>query len=588
MVDTQRLRGLILSAVELRKLTDWDEAVIEDYLNIIDNLLTLSEEVTTESDKKLEEIPTDLESGLVTFSKDGFLSGEANLFWNFISKLLQIKGDVEIKGKLDVTSNGNDVVVATVKGAADQTADILNLNNSSDVNKFRVRAGGNMVNIDGHITTSAQYGSAFWSWNCGEDTPEHTNQTGSYDHTGGAQDKLFTKTAGDDFTSDDATNGNWILLTGVNLGAVAEIKEFIDADNVTVDGMNWDTDLASQTFQIFKHPAFVTGDGNKHEFSVGSNGEFEIFSYGFVGGKVGELELDAAADNIDGFQIKANANGNNIITGMNISYVSGALGAGEVGGGLFITLDESGAVASDSTTVIACLACGTTTDHSNTRRAVVVLPGFTEALKVIGAEAEDPDYGYENTLTVSTDRVTGGAGDGQAFLESSASDLEIFENEGDYVLIGSDSTFEIIEAILTVGSSKDIEADYFYSKAGGDWTILPIQGDSTNGAQNSGSIIFTAPGDWTKDDEDIDGNAITDAYYIAIQRTRVAVIVTLPTEDFFKTFDSIDTGMTIDGGGFINPRSSVDGNAPNNSVYYSETQSKLVYKDPGGSVNDLY
>jgi len=34
--------------------------------------------------------------------------------------------------------------------------------------------------------------------------------------------------------------------------------------------------------------------------------------------------------------------------------------------------------------------------------------------------------------------------------------------------------------------------------------------------------------------------------------------------------------------------SLVDGSAANNSLYYSTTQSKAVYKDSGGTVNDLY
>jgi len=40
--------------------------------------------------------------------------------------------------------------------------------------------------------------------------------------------------------------------------------------------------------------------------------------------------------------------------------------------------------------------------------------------------------------------------------------------------------------------------------------------------------------------------------------------------------------------GFFQPVSSVDGSAPSNSIYYSTTQSKLVYKDSGGNVNNLY
>lgn len=40
-----QLRGLILSAADLRQLTEWPEALIEDYLNILNNLVTLSNEI---------------------------------------------------------------------------------------------------------------------------------------------------------------------------------------------------------------------------------------------------------------------------------------------------------------------------------------------------------------------------------------------------------------------------------------------------------------------------------------------------------------------------------------------------------------
>lgn len=44
-VTTRRLRGLILSAADLKQLTDWPDALIEDYLNILDNLILLAQEI---------------------------------------------------------------------------------------------------------------------------------------------------------------------------------------------------------------------------------------------------------------------------------------------------------------------------------------------------------------------------------------------------------------------------------------------------------------------------------------------------------------------------------------------------------------
>jgi len=43
MADTEYLRGLALSANELKSLTDWPDALVEDYLNIVDNLITITD-----------------------------------------------------------------------------------------------------------------------------------------------------------------------------------------------------------------------------------------------------------------------------------------------------------------------------------------------------------------------------------------------------------------------------------------------------------------------------------------------------------------------------------------------------------------
>jgi len=43
MADTEYLRGLALSANDLKGLTDWPDALVEDYLNIVDNLITITD-----------------------------------------------------------------------------------------------------------------------------------------------------------------------------------------------------------------------------------------------------------------------------------------------------------------------------------------------------------------------------------------------------------------------------------------------------------------------------------------------------------------------------------------------------------------
>ena len=85
-----RLRGLVLSATELSAMTDWPSALIEDYLNIIENLILIAESLDIEIQKKLEETATDFATGSVPFVSGGFLSENNNFRWDNDSSALLI------------------------------------------------------------------------------------------------------------------------------------------------------------------------------------------------------------------------------------------------------------------------------------------------------------------------------------------------------------------------------------------------------------------------------------------------------------------------------------------------------------------
>ena len=50
----ERLRGLILSANDLMSLVEWPAAVVEDYLNILDNLIMIANTLDVETDKNID------------------------------------------------------------------------------------------------------------------------------------------------------------------------------------------------------------------------------------------------------------------------------------------------------------------------------------------------------------------------------------------------------------------------------------------------------------------------------------------------------------------------------------------------------
>jgi len=86
----QRLRGLVLSASDLHSMNpEWEEAMVEDYLNILDNIITLAELIDIEIDQKIEEIDTDFTDGSIPFADNNLLiEDNTNLFWDNGNKLL--------------------------------------------------------------------------------------------------------------------------------------------------------------------------------------------------------------------------------------------------------------------------------------------------------------------------------------------------------------------------------------------------------------------------------------------------------------------------------------------------------------------
>ena len=64
-----KLRGLILSAADLRTLSDWPGALIEDYLNILDNLTLIADEIDTKAGYAEPQSVT-ISGGIITLTGD--------------------------------------------------------------------------------------------------------------------------------------------------------------------------------------------------------------------------------------------------------------------------------------------------------------------------------------------------------------------------------------------------------------------------------------------------------------------------------------------------------------------------------------
>jgi len=116
----ERLRGLVLSAKDLKELSDWPDALVEDYLNIIDNLITIADLLDTEIDTKIEEIPTDFTDGSIPFTETNLLiEDNANIFWDSVEKVLNAKGLIVSDTSVSrLLSTDDDKLVTSVANLA--------------------------------------------------------------------------------------------------------------------------------------------------------------------------------------------------------------------------------------------------------------------------------------------------------------------------------------------------------------------------------------------------------------------------------------------------------------------------------------
>ncbi len=494
---------------------------------------------------------------------------------------------VDVLANTVITNDTASDVGLSIKGAVSQTANLQTWSENDGAVVAQVQGNGRIYTTSGVKADALTGGGSLMLWPDGGIVIEHDLQAheADFDYTGGSQENLMTDAAGVFVAADE---GNWIIVrTGTYKGAMAEIKTFIDSDNVVLHTMGWDFDIADFGYYIIQHPQVVIGDGYHNEFQVGTTGHLDIHSDDWVGSTYSsnmfEVEMDGAAANLRTAHIESECNGYNNIVGLEVHAKSGDLGPDKSVAGIYSHIDVSEATSSDATTSTPCYIAGVENGTSATTKAFLALAGFSKAFQVYGAPDDDPRYGYEVTGGVVADRVNGGTADTTAFLSSSASDLEIMDSDDDYILIGSDNTFEIVDVDLSTGANTTIVPLFYYSKAGGNWTALTVV-DTTNGLTDNGQFNFNAPSDWTKDDEAEANGDITNAYYIKVVRTRNNLVQN-PVENYFKTRASKSSGMEIRGDGVV--KLPYVGGAPSdleNGMIWMESDGLHIYAGDSESI----
>lgn len=447
------------------------------------------------------------------------------------------------------------------------------------------------LQVDGTaILKSGNWSAAQLNFNNTATIPEHIG-TGTYDYTGNTTAERLLYATAPIFDSTDGTRPSMILiLSGAHVGAVVEIEHYISTTEVQLTGENgFDSDLVGVMFGIIPPPIFGVANSGAfvHTLSGVNTGMFRSSSttspYPFY------FYTSNAGNDVSTVQVDVANNGYSNNEAIDIGFTTGNMSANSHASIVKVSVDKSGATSSTNTTELDFINISQVGRNSSLSNAIHVGQGFDTALKVAGGTRIDPSYGYTVTAAHAvTDRVTGVAPGGTAFLATSAGNVQMFLAQNDYILLGSTSVFESVPIYLTTGSSHSILPTFYYSTGAGTWATLVVS-DTTGGFVTNGLLSFNAPIAWAQTNATTPaGTAITNGYYIKVVRTR-GVITTPPTESYFKLYTSSSlTDFMVRGNGTIKPVQMTDSSAPNDSIYYSTTAAKLVYKDSAGVVRSLY
>lgn len=136
--------------------------------------------------------------------------------------------------------------------------------------------------------------------------------------------------------------------------------------------------------------------------------------------------------------------------------------------------------------------------------------------------------GFDNIVDVTAD------------IASASSDVALFSNEGDYLIVGHNAPFSRLEVALDTNASADIEMTVQYLSKQGTWEALTVS-DNTNGFTGDGEITWALDSsikNWVAAEfpVSLQDSVITNPlrkFWIRIQRG-VETLTTAPIEDTIK------------------------------------------------------
>ncbi len=308
----------------------------------------------------------------------------------------------------------------------------------------------------------------------------------------------FTNTTGQ--TNSSIFAEIWIVDEGIKfMDNIADLfATFISAGfNSTINLFDQDLNKSSNvTFESVNATRnLIVGDGASGSHTLDVHGDVEI-------------EHTATFNDDHAVEIDVDAAGFGDVKGISLVYVTGAIVTGQDEEVILVNIDDF-------------LATG----------------GSVAALEVLATEGGANPFGLEvGALVNPVEQLSGvftdpliceiNGVDQSTACASTGTDLPIFENDNDFVIVGGPAKFEEIEFILdTFSSGAGISPKFEFSTGATTWTEFNPT-DGTNAMRNNGIVFFL--------DSDIPTWATNGSdFLINITRTRNN-LVTSPIEDLIR------------------------------------------------------
>ena len=342
-----------------------------------------------------------------------------------------------------------------------------------------------------------------------------------------------------DFVTDGVEAGHFLKVItataggspGAYVGATGEIIAVTDATHLVINfgsaGGDTIIDATAMSFVIYPEPRLYISDHGDVHFCVGvhDDASFKVCTDISNNEHAVHFVSKAGVNGNAAVEIEFDPDTHSDCSAIEVNFDGTAFGAADtVGTILDVIIDNVGATAGD----IHCMDVALS-DTSPSELEVEAIATH-EGVDVIGQYLGDPAnldsaFEYDSSGTSYTDRT--------AAFNGAGTDVAIFDDDNDAILLASTTKFDEINVILDTTASHSIIPTFHYITDAGAWVAF-TPADDTDGFTGNGTIRYDSDALTTWGQRTVSevtgASGAVDYYWVKITRTRNN-LVRQPIED---------------------------------------------------------